>query len=194
MNSPKVSETPQSSPLAIRERPSFAVLALAPAILALDQITKLLVVDNMQRGQTIPVLGSFFRLTYTHNRGAAFGLDLGSPAIHTLVSLVALGILVWLFWNLPAKATVLRLALILVLGGALGNIVDRIRLLEVIDFFDFGIGEQWRWPIFNIADSFVTIGIVILAIGYSRHKGDLETEGQCAAVTDDVPRDSELRR
>ena len=76
----------------------------------------------------------------------------------------------YLFWTLPVETKLLRFAVTMVLGGAIGNIVDRVRLGEVVDFFDFGIGNQWRWPIFNVADSFVTVGIIILAIGYSRQK------------------------
>ena len=148
----------------------FSCLGLIPFILALDQLTKLLIVDSMHRNQSIDVIGSFFRLTYIHNPGAAFGLSLGGPEIHTIVSLIALGVLVYLFWTLPVETKLLRFAVTMVLGGAIGNIVDRVRLGEVVDFFDFGIGNQWRWPIFNVADSFVTVGIIILAIGYSRQK------------------------
>ena len=103
------------------------------------------------------------------SRGAAFGLNLGSPLIHTVVSIAALALLVYLFRTLPVGARLLRIALAMVLGGALGNIVDRIRLEKgVVDFFAFGLGEQWRWPVFNVADSFVTVGVILLAIGYSR--------------------------
>ena len=70
---------------------------------------------------------------------------------------------------MPRESRLLRFALTLVLGGAVGNIIDRFRLGEVIDFFDFGIGTL-RWPVFNFADSFVTVGILLLALGYARQK------------------------
>ena len=153
-------------------------LLLVSLILALDQATKLLVATAMARNDSIEVLGGFFRLTYIHNRGAAFGLSLGGPEIHTFVSLAALVVLAYLFRTLPSDSRLLRAAVTMVLGGALGNIIDRIRLGEVIDFFDLGIGPDWRWPVFNVADSFVTVGIVILAIGYSRRKDPAPRPGE----------------
>lgn len=117
--------------------------------------------------QSDPVLGDFFRLTYIHNPGAAFSLNLGSPFLHTVVSIIALGALVYLYRTLTAEERLLRLALCLVLGGAIGNIIDRLYLGAVVDFFDFGFGDL-RWPIFNCADSFVTVGVILLAFGYSR--------------------------
>ncbi|MEW6750211.1 MAG: signal peptidase II [Candidatus Latescibacterota bacterium] len=142
-------------------------LWVVPASLIVDQVTKLVVMQTMMRNQSISVLGDVFRLTYIHNSGAAFGLNLGSPALHTLVSIVALAALAWLFRTSPAENRVMRVSLCLILGGALGNIVDRLRLSEVVDFLDFGIGTL-RWPVFNVADSCVTVGIVLLALSYSR--------------------------
>jgi len=144
------------------------VLWLVPAIFAVDQISKQFVMRSMILHESVPVLGDFFRLTYIHNPGAAFGLNLGSPLLHTLVSIVALGALLWLFWTAPRDNRLMRFSLSLILGGALGNIVDRIHLHEVVDFFDFGIGNT-RWPVFNFADTFVTIGIFMLIYAYSRH-------------------------
>ena len=145
-------------------------LWLVPVALILDQASKFIVEQNLSRtGPSVPVLGNFFRLTYIHNPGAAFGLNIGSPHLHTLISILALGILIWLFWTLPKDDRLLRVGLALVLGGAVGNIIDRFRLGEVIDFLDVGIGTL-RWPVFNFADSFVTVGIGLLALGYVRKK------------------------
>lgn len=143
------------------------MLWLIPLILVIDQVSKQIVRGVMVRGHSLPVLGDFFRLTYIHNSGAAFGLNLGSPLLHTLVALVALGALIWLLWTAPRENRLMRFSLCLVLGGALGNIVDRLYLNEVIDFFDFGLGTL-RWPVFNFADLFVTVGIALLAYSYSR--------------------------
>jgi signal peptidase II len=145
------------------------VLWLVPAALAIDQISKQIVMHSMILHESIPVLGEFFRLTYIHNAGAAFGLNLGSPLLHTLISIVALGALIWLFWTAPRDNRIMRFSISLILGGALGNIVDRIHLHEVVDFFDFGIGGL-RWPVFNFADSFVTVGIFLLIYAYSRQE------------------------
>ena len=156
--------------LADSRTPGLSTLWIVLVVLVADQISKYIVTAKMTAyGPPVDILGSFFRLTFIHNRGAAFGLNLGSPLIHTVVSIAALALLVYMFRTLPVGARLLRTALAMVLGGALGNIVDRVRLEKgVVDFFDFGIGEQWRWPIFNVADSFVTVGIILLAIGYSR--------------------------
>ncbi len=135
--------------------------------LILDQLSKLVVVDTLPPYEPVSVLGDVFRLTYIHNRGAAFGLTLGGPVIHTVVAIAALGLLGWMLKNLPTTARLQRSALAMVLGGAIGNIIDRIRLHEVIDFFDVGFGDL-RWPVFNVADSFVTVGILLLAFTYSR--------------------------
>jgi signal peptidase II len=153
---------------------------LVPIALLLDQVSKWAVVSQMYLGQSIEVLGDFFRLTYIHNPGAAFGLNIGSPLLHTLASLVALGALAWMFRSAPADAWLMRCALCMVLGGALGNIIDRIRLGEVVDFFDFGLAGL-RWPIFNIADSFVSVGIVLLIIAYSRQAPPAQAEAAVEA-------------
>lgn len=154
-----------------------------PAALLLDQLTKLLVVHTLPHQSPVPVLGDVVRLTFIHNRGAAFGLTLGGPWVHTAVAVGALVVLGWLFWSLPAAARLQRTALAMVLGGALGNIVDRVRLHEVIDFIDVGLSEAWRWPVFNVADSFVTIGVLLLAFSYSRHRDP----GAGAATPERVP-------
>ncbi len=143
-------------------------LSGALVVLVLDQITKAVVVHTMFRGQSIQVIGDFFRLTYIRNPGAAFGLNLGSPLVHTLVSLVALAALGWLFWSTPSHQRSTRIALGLILGGAVGNILDRVRYREVVDFLDFGLGSM-RWPIFNVADMFVTLGVAYIILFYSRH-------------------------
>ncbi len=144
-------------------------LWIIPLTVAIDQASKFIVRGSMARYQSESVLGDFFRLTYIHNPGAAFGLNLGSPLLHTALSILALGILVYLYRSLAENERLLRLALCLVLGGAVGNIIDRLYLGEVIDFFDFGLGDL-RWPIFNFADSFVTVGVLLLALGYSRRE------------------------
>ena len=144
-------------------------LWIVPAILGLDQGSKYLARHLLDPSRPWPQDAEYFRLTYIHNPGAAFGLDLGSLHLHTIISVAALGLLIWLFRSLPAHARLSQFALAMVLGGALGNIVDRlIHDAGVVDFFDIGLSERWRWPIFNIADTFVTIGIFLLVLGYRR--------------------------
>ena len=150
-------------------------LWIIPLTVVIDQISKFVVRGSMTLYQSDPVLGDFFRLTYIHNSGAAFGLNMGSPLLHTLVSIVALGALVYLYRTLGDDERLLQAALCLVLGGAVGNIIDRLYLGEVVDFFDFGLGGL-RWPVFNFADSFVTVGVILLALGYSRRDEEVAAE------------------
>lgn len=146
---------------------AITVVAIA-VVLTLDILTKFWVVRTFDLYETTPVLGDFFRFTYTHNRGAAFGIDIGehSRIFFLVLSLVALGVLGAIYRATPAWDRLRVLALSLVAGGALGNILDRIRYERgVVDFLDFGLGAS-RFPVFNIADTAVTIGATLLLISF----------------------------
>lgn len=141
-----------------------AFAGTAGLVLALDLFTKLLVQRTLHLYESIPVLGDFFRLTYIYNPGAAFGLHLGpySRYIFLTLAFVALGVLMVMYRHTPAADRVRLFAIGAIAGGALGNVIDRIRSPEgVVDFLDFGIGAL-RWPVFNIADTAVTIGAILL--------------------------------
>lgn len=159
-------------------RARLTALWVVPLVIAVDQITKHVVLGSLVLGAPVEVLGSFFRLTFIYNRGAAFGIHLGSPAVHTVVSIGALAAVAWLYWSLPAGARLLHAALALVVGGAIGNIIDRLRFDQVIDFFDVGLGEAWRWPVFNVADSCVSVGVILLILGYRSVGADRADPGQ----------------
>lgn len=133
--------------------------------LVLDQITKLWVQQAMSLYQSIPVLGSFFKLTYIHNPGAVFGMRLGSVYVHLALAGAALIFVCVLLWRLPKEDRLSGTGLGLVLGGAIGNMIDRVRLGEVIDFLDFGFGDV-RWWIFNLADMYVSVGTGLLILSY----------------------------
>jgi signal peptidase II len=137
-------------------------------VLALDIATKAWIVRTMPLYDRRSVLGDFFRLTYTHNPGAAFGIQIGehSRIFFLVLSLVALGVLFVIYRGTPSWDRLRIVALSLVAGGALGNILDRIRYERgVVDFLDFGIGDS-RFPVFNIADSAVTVGATLLLISF----------------------------
>lgn len=137
---------------------------IAGAVLILDLFTKLLVQQNLHLYDSIAVLGDFFRLTYIHNPGAAFGLHVGpySRFIFLALAFVALGVLILMYRQTEAGDRLRLFAIGAIAGGALGNVVDRIRSAEgVVDFLDFGIGTL-RWPVFNLADTAVTVGAVLL--------------------------------
>ncbi len=130
----------------------------------LDLFTKYLVQQRLHLYDSIPIVGDFFRLTYIHNPGAAFGLHLGpySRFIFLGLALVALGVLIVMYRHTAATDRLRLFAIGAIAGGALGNVVDRIRSADgVVDFLDIGVGNL-RWPVFNIADTAVTIGALLL--------------------------------
>ncbi len=141
-----------------------AFAGTAVTILALDMLTKYLVQQTLTPYDQISVFGELFRLTYIFNRGAAFGLHLGpySRFIFLALAFVALGVLLVMYRHTAAHDRLRLFAIGAISGGALGNVIDRIRSADgVVDFLDFGIGNL-RWPVFNIADTAVTIGAILL--------------------------------
>ncbi len=154
------------------EKKSSFYIWLAVGIVALDQVTKIVVQQTLPIYRPVPVLGDFFRLTYIYNPGAAFGLHVGplSRYIFLVLTVACVALLVAWFRSTPASDTLRLLAISLVCAGAAGNFIDRVRSAQgVIDFFDFGIGAI-RWPVFNIADIGVTSGALLLAISLWREE------------------------
>lgn len=141
-------------------------------VLLLDIVTKLVVQRNMHLYQQIAIIGDYVRLTYIHNPGAAFGIELGeySRFIFLTLSLLALVALAAMYWVTPARDRARLASIALICAGALGNLLDRIRSAAgVVDFLDVGIGNI-RWPVFNIADIAVTTGAVFLALSLWREE------------------------
>jgi len=131
----------------------------AAAVLASDQITKAVIMETMVRGQSLELPGGLVALTYIHNSGGAFGLfpQAGALFLATGVT-VALGIL-WALPKLEHWGSWTSIACALILGGTVGNLIDRVRFGSVVDFVDLG----W-WPIFNVADSGISVGICMLLV------------------------------
>ncbi len=133
-------------------------------VLLLDFFTKQLVQGTLHLYESVPVLGDFVRLTYIHNPGAAFGLHLGpySRFLFLTLAFLAVGVLIVMYRHTAAEDKLRLFAIGAIAGGALGNVVDRIRSAHgVVDFLDFGIGTL-RWPVFNLADTAVTVGALLL--------------------------------
>ncbi|SEM33935.1 signal peptidase II Aspartic peptidase. MEROPS family A08 [Syntrophus gentianae] len=153
-------------------------LCTAGLVLLLDQVTKLYVVSHFQLHESIPVISGFFNLTYIRNPGAAFGfLSEASPLFRgtffSLVTLIAVGLILYYLIENKVGDLWLLIPLALVLAGALGNLVDRFRFGEVVDFLDLYIGT-YHWPAFNIADSAISIGAFFLIVEMlKRRKEDL---------------------
>lgn len=136
---------------------------IALLILISDQVTKWAVVNAIPYGADRPILGSFFFLTPTRNTGGAFSVFEGRNSLFIWVAAIAIGVLIYAYHRHQRNDLAVSAALALALGGAIGNLVDRVRFAYVIDFFDIRIRAENVWPIFNIADSAITIGIVLLA-------------------------------
>ncbi len=199
------------------------ILFVSFFIVIADQITKLLVkgfsipflhfkYSGMYEGEKIPVIGNFFRITFIENPGMAFGFDPGInfKLLISVFSLVAsVGLIIYLYVVRNQRFT-LRLALAFILGGAVGNLIDRMfygifygyapvfygRVVDFldVDFFDFSIfGRSYdRWPIFNIADAAVTIGVLILIIFYKKNAQDNVEIDYSGAVANEVSNETEM--
>jgi signal peptidase II len=153
-------------------------LALVIGWVVLDQVTKIIVQRTLRLYDPVPVIGDFFRLTYIYNRGAAFGLHLGdwSRVAFSILPVAAAALLYVMYRSTPWTDKMRLIAIPLVTGGAIGNLIDRIRSSRgVIDFFDFGFGTM-RWPVFNVADIGVTVGALMLAVSLWREEQQMEKE------------------
>jgi len=145
---------------------------LAAAIVALDQLTKWAVLAHFAYGERREVTG-FFNLVLVYNKGAAFSMFADAPGWQTPLliafALAAAGIVSTLILRNPGKR-LLCLGLALILGGAVGNLIDRLRFGHVVDFLDFH-AMGWHWPAFNVADSGITVGAVLLILdGFVHHE------------------------
>ena len=142
-------------------------------LLAVDQITKLIVLKTLTNVGTMPVLQNVFHLTYCENRGAAFGILQNQTWIFIIITVAVLVAVIYFMVRMRPKNLWLNFSLILLIGGALGNFVDRIFRGFVIDFLDFRI---INFPIFNVADCFVVVGAILLGcyIIFSEQKKEKE--------------------
>lgn len=141
-------------------------LALAAVIVGLDYATKHLASQTLELYHPIP-LASWLNFTLAHNEGAAFSFLAGAGGWQRwffagVAGVIVLVLLAWL-WRLPVYARLLPASLALILGGAIGNLIDRVRFGYVVDFIDVHYAG-WHWPAFNVADSAITIGIVLLLL------------------------------
>jgi signal peptidase II len=141
----------------------LAVLGLG---LGLDVLTKALVLEHIPMESGIVVIPGFFNLVHIHNKGAAFGLLSSLPAVYTRIFFIitnslVLAVLGYLWWRLPQRNWATALGYSLVMAGALGNLIDRVRLGVVVDFLDFYWG-RYSWPAFNVADILVCLGAGLL--------------------------------
>ncbi|MBF0103336.1 MAG: signal peptidase II [Desulfobacterales bacterium] len=134
-------------------------------IVIFDQITKYVILQSLQLHHAIPVIPNFFNIVHIQNPGGAFGLFADQHVlirglVFIVFSFVAMGIVLYLYLQTPENQPWLLVGLAMIFGGAIGNMIDRLRYGKVVDFLDFYIGT-FHWPAFNVADSAISIGMVI---------------------------------
>ena len=158
-------------------------LLVAATIYSSDQFTKVAIIRAIgpdSDRNSIEIVGNWARFTYATNTGAAFGILPGQPWLFTIIAVIAIPALWYFNASITPRTLLTRICLGALLGGALGNLTDRIRLGYVVDFVDVGI-DSWRWPAFNIADSAFVVGIFLLAVfvflrGDEKADSDAESE------------------
>lgn len=149
------------------------IIILSIIFIIIDQLSKIIVVNNLTNNKSIEVIKSFFYLTYTNNKGAAFSILTGRRILLILVALIVIGVLIYYVRKNKIEGKVNKIALSLVIGGSIGNLIDRILRGAVVDFIDIKI-FGYNFPIFNLADTFIVIGVFLLIIEMFRkeHKND----------------------
>jgi signal peptidase II len=164
----------------IKRKQTLLLVATTVSIVVLDQISKYIIKKTMYLYESFGVIGDFFKITYIENAGMAFGIQMENKVLFTLLSITAALIVLLYLIRLPNERFLFRFALALIMGGAIGNLIDRIirgRVVDFLDveFFDISIPAfsllfinfpgyaLTRWPVFNVADSAVTCGMILIA-------------------------------
>jgi signal peptidase II len=176
----------------VRERVLLATVFVFAV--ALDQITKFIVnAELILNGPSVTVIGSLLRLQHVRNRGAAFGITYGSPTVMLIITAIVTAALLYLFISgiFDPGSFLGRFAVVIILGGAAGNLIDRILFGEVIDFINMGIGS-YRWPTYNVADINLTIGVILLIAltMFTQHEPDGDASNNIADTQNDQASDA----
>ncbi len=142
------------------------LLMVSGTLIVLDQLSKMAILRTMPLYETIPVIPGFFNITHIHNPGGAFGFMASQgPEVRSFLflamSTLAAVVILFFYLRTPAAYSWLSTALLMIFGGAIGNMIDRYRFGEVVDFLDFYAGG-YHWPAFNVADSAISVGMAIL--------------------------------
>jgi len=135
------------------------ILSAALIVVVLDQLTKFLIRTNFKPGESVSIIKNVFHLTYVTNTGAAFSIFQGFNSFFIIFLVIVIGVIIYYIKNIKENEKRMQLAIGLFLGGTIGNLIDRVSIGAVTDFLDFRI-----WPVFNIADSAVTISVILLII------------------------------
>ena len=175
-----------------QKQPILIAVTIALVVI-FDQISKYIIKSTMYLHESIEFMGNFFKITYIENPGMAFGIQIGSKFWFTFLSIVAATVVLIYLIRLPNEKFLFRFSLALIMGGAIGNLIDRLLAGRVVDFLDvefFDISlpavnflfinfpgyDLTRWPVFNIADSAVTCGMILIAWQILSQKSPLKEE------------------
>ena len=147
------------------------VVGVAIAVFTLDRVTKAWVTDNIPLGTARPVAGEYVRIVHAQNTGAAFGLLPERTTLLSVLSIIAVLAIVYYYRQIASSSAVVSATLGMQLGGAAGNLLDRVTQGYVVDFVDVGVGDVRFWA-FNVADSSIVVGIILvtLALWYEEHR------------------------
>ncbi|MEK6946098.1 MAG: signal peptidase II [Nanoarchaeota archaeon] len=135
------------------------IFSTALIIVFLDQLTKFLIRTNFKLGESISIIKNVFHLTYVTNTGAAFSIFQGFNLFFIILLIIVIGMIIYYIKNIKENEKLMQLAVGLLLGGTVGNLIDRVLIGAVTDFLDFRI-----WPVFNVADSAVSVSVVLLIV------------------------------
>lgn len=149
-------------------RKYMILIVVSLFLVALDQLVKIYIHSHFDLHETVRVIDGYFNLTYVRNLGAAFGIFRDShesfrQIFFLSIPPIAVGIIIYFIYGLPEEDLLQIFALSMISGGAIGNYIDRIRYGYVIDFLDFHYKDIYSWPAFNIADSAIVIGVILLS-------------------------------
>jgi signal peptidase II len=153
----------------MRQRSLFLYFLISILVILSDQATKLLILSNLAEGQTVSIIGDLLYFQFVYNEGGAMGTSLGPSWIYTVLTLAALALIGRYFIRDRSDGASIKVPLALIFGGAVGNLIDRIRFGKVIDFIDMDFPDIpflgiTRWWTFNIADAAITCGLVIFVV------------------------------
>ncbi len=165
----------------------FLFFSTAAIIVICDQVSKWAVIANLPVHAERSVIDGFLKLTHTRNSGGAFSLLQARPEVFIAIAVVAIAALCFAYLRSSRGDLLVSAAIALALGGAIGNLIDRVRFKYVVDFFDITVNLPLigRWPVFNVADSAITVGILLLA-GHFLFRRDKAVEEKAAKVEEET--------
>ena len=134
------------------------------ASIIIDQLTKYWALNVLRDGGSIKIIGEFLRFTYAENRGAAFSILQDQRIFFIIVTIIMLFVLAYIYFKTINISRLSKLSIVMIAGGAIGNFIDRVRFGFVVDFIDVRFGSFYNFPIFNVADSFVVCGTILMIL------------------------------